>query len=119
MKNGILSFHAGMSWNLTSAMYFVKLLYSLTVTWLISSSPYENVTSLPGGIKTKGFHTEFHQISKLWDSRPLAVKVAVNLTAKYHILVLVHKTKRILAVTMELPIICMWHIASASNLAQG
>ena len=24
----------------------------------------------------KGFHTEFHQISKLWDSRPLAVKVA-------------------------------------------
>ena len=42
-----------------------------------------------------------------------------NLTAKYHILVLVHKTKIILAVTMELPIICIWHIASASNLAQG
>ena len=40
-------------------------------------SPYENVTSLPGGIKTKGFHMEFHQISKLWDSQPLAVKVAV------------------------------------------
>ena len=38
--------------------------------------------------------------------------------AKYHILVLVHKTKGILAVTMELPIICIWHIASASNLAQ-
>ena len=42
-----------------------------------------------------------------------------NLMAKYHILVLVHKTKRVLAVTMELPIICIWHIASASNLAQG
>ena len=38
--------------------------------------------------------------------------------AKYHTLLLVHKTKRILAVTMELPIICIWHIASASNLAQ-
>ena len=38
--------------------------------------------------------------------------------AKYHIWVLVHKTKGILAVTMELPIICIWHIASASNLAQ-
>ena len=39
----------------------------------------------------------------------------VNLTAKYHI-VLAHKTKRILTVTMELSII--WHIASAFNLAQ-
>ena len=40
----------------------------------------------------------------------------VNLTA--HMLVLVHKTKEILAVTMELSIIRIWHIASASNLAQ-
>ena len=62
---------------------------------------------------------EFYQIFNLsikWDSRSPGM---VNLMAKYHILVLVHKTKRILAVTMELPIICIWHIASASNLAQG
>ena len=75
-------------------------------------SPYENVTSLPGGIKTKKL-SEFHQISKLWDFRPqewLTQWLSITL-------MFVHKTKRILVVTMELSII--WHIASAFNLAQS
>ena len=81
------------------------------------------LTSLPralvflmAGHETKGFHQIFNYfLNKMQLSTP----GTANLMAKYHILVLVHKTKRILAVTMELPIICIRHIASASNLAQG
>ena len=81
------------------------------------------LTSLPralvflmAGQETKGFHQIFNYfLNKMQLSTP----GTANLMAKYHILVLVHKTKRILAVTMELPIICIRHIASASNLAQG
>ena len=48
----------------------------------------------------------------------LSTPGAVNSMAKYHFSsYLVHGTKGISAVTMELPIIGIWYIASASKLS--
>ena len=54
----------------------------------------------------KGFHTEFHQISKLWDSQPLVTKP----TAKYHIRV-------VFSIKLLLKLIWL-KVSSAFNLGQ-
>ena len=72
-------------------------------------SPYENVTSLPGRIKTKGIHTEFHQISYYVAFDPRRAIVTV-VAAKYHISV---------AFSIKLPLKLIWlKVSSAFNLGQ-